>query len=433
MVKIRELCVLINEKQIGRLNISRTGRISFEYNEEWYDALHAEPLSLSMPRVARKYTHKIVYAYLKNLLPDNEQTLSRLAREHKISAANPFDLIAVRGEDLPGALQMVPEEKLEILEKRKPTVPLSEKKIAQKIRNIKKYSGPTREEEDSGLFSLSGAQPKMVACLVNGKWREQRGHTPSTHIIKPNMPDLENQVENEHFCLCLANELGLVTARSKVVNFEDQRTIVVERYDRVRIKGSKRLKLTSSGGKVIRVHQEDLCAALAIDPKNKYQRHGGPGIRSVMNLLAGSADPERDRDNFIRACALNFVIRGTDAHGKNYSVLLSGDGTYRLAPLYDIISALPYKGVGYERMAMSINKKVKFKSIYPSDWEAEMRRCNYEPERAIYHVKDIMVRAPDAANLVLKKCSEEGLLSSSLNELKDLISERIENLKNVYN
>ena len=41
MVKIRELCVLINEKQIGRLNISRTGRISFEYNEEWYDALHA--------------------------------------------------------------------------------------------------------------------------------------------------------------------------------------------------------------------------------------------------------------------------------------------------------------------------------------------------------------------------------------------------------
>ena len=253
------------------------------------------------------------------------------------------------------------------LEKRKPTVPLSVKKIAKILQNVQANSGATREEEDSGLFSLSGAQPKMVACWINGEWREQRGYTPSTHIIKPTMPSLNTQVENEQFCLRLAEAVELVAAKSTVVSFENVRAIVVERYDRVRVKGSRVLPLTSSGGRVVRVHQEDMCAAMGIHPERKYQRNGGPGLRAIMDLLSGSASPVRDRDNFMKACAFNFHIKGTDALAKNYSVLLSGDGTFRLASLYDIISSLPYEGAGFEKTAMSIGRKTKFRSIYPAD------------------------------------------------------------------
>jgi len=39
---------------------------------------------------------------------------------------------------------------------------------------------------------------------------------------------------------------------------------------------------------------------------------------------------------------LNWLIAGTDAHAKNYSVLIAPQGRVRLAPLYDIASVLPY-------------------------------------------------------------------------------------------
>ena len=44
---------------------------------------------------------------------------------------------------------------------------------------------------------------------------------------------------------------------------------------------------------------------------------------------------------FADALIWNWLIAGTDAHAKNYSLLLAG-GQVRLAPLYDIASALPY-------------------------------------------------------------------------------------------
>jgi len=58
---------------------------------------------------------------------------------------------------------------------------------------------------------------------------------------------------------------------------------------------------------------------------------------------------ERDASQSRRRCCLalidalawNWLIAGTDAHAKNYSLLLAGNDV-RLAPLYDVASALPY-------------------------------------------------------------------------------------------
>ena len=52
------------------------------------------------------------------------------------------------------------------------------------------------------------------------------------------------------------------------------------------------------------------------------------------------------------ALTFNWLIAGTDAHAKNYSLLLSGTQV-ALAPLYDLASALPYEvSVRKLRMAM---------------------------------------------------------------------------------
>ena len=110
----------------------------------------------------------------------------------------------------------------------------------------------------------------------------------------------------------------------------------------------------------MRLHQEDVCQALGVSPHRKYQNEGGPGPEDIVSLLIReSNEPETDVAAFLDALALNWVIGGTDAHAKNYSLLLSA-GSVRLAPLYDLISILPYpRSVPYReaKLAMRVDRE----------------------------------------------------------------------------
>jgi serine/threonine-protein kinase HipA len=208
---------------------------------------------------------------------------------------------------------------------------------------------------------------------------------------------------------------------------------VVERYDRRRIAGRRVLPIDSAGGEVHRVHQEDCCQALMVDPRNKYQRDGGPGMRQVMELLSGSGRPTEDRDRFMRACAFNFVIVGTDAHAKNYGLLLAAGGRYRLAPLYDIASWLPYsKDKRQDRLAMSVDRKYHLDELRPSHWRDEARRCGYSPDRAVAHIRDIIARLPDEAAALVKQCRADSVKTGAIAKLADLMIERVSTLAELY-
>src|ERR1700682_4452920 len=151
-----------------------------------------------------------------------------------------------------------------------------------------------------------------------------------SHILKPPTGEFEGHPENEHFCLELARAFGLPVENSKVMQFEKEVAIVAERYDRVRV-----------GGKWVRVHQEDLCQALGLPLTKKYESDGGPNIRTIVRFLEEtSAAPEEDVSTFLDAVIFHWLTAGTDAHAKNYSLLIGPGGSARLAPLYDLASAL---------------------------------------------------------------------------------------------
>jgi serine/threonine-protein kinase HipA len=427
-----ELRVLINEEQIGSIFQGAGGRLRFVYDQEWRNRIDAVPLSLAMPLTSAEHLHRPIEAFLWNLLPDREDVLRQIAQEHGIRSNNPFALAGARGEDLPGAIQIVPPERIPHLRRRERVVRISEHDLAELLHNRLRAAGRTHIGEDSGFFSLAGAQAKLAVCLINDRWYEQRGYTPSTHIIKPSIPDLQDQVENEHFCLRLGAAIGLPVVKSEVRTIGDLTTIVVERYDRIRLQGTRRLSLSTSGGKVHRIHQEDMCSALSVHPANKYQHLGGPGIKQIMQLLDGSGAPASDRERFMRACAFNFVIAGVDAHAKNYSVLIEGGGRYRLAPLYDIMSALPYDAGTYNRLAMSVGNERKYRQIYPSHWERTARKCRYDGEAAVSHVREFIRNVPDAASDVLAECRTAGLACDLLEELANSLAARCTQLTNTY-
>lgn len=112
-----------------------------------------------------------------------------------------------------------------------------------------------------------------------------------------------------------------------------------------------------------------MCQALGVTPDLKYQRDGGPGpadvITTIRSVFAGEADVQR----FVKALVFNWLIAGTDAHAKNYGLVLSGTNA-RLAPLYDVASALVMPEWNWHKweLAMCINKQGKFKYLRTEDW-----------------------------------------------------------------
>lgn len=129
-------------------------------------------------------------------------------------------------------------------------------------------------------------------------------------------------------------------ARSQIRRFAGQPTIVVQRYGRA----------VAEGEGVVRLHQEDACQALGVTSLTRYENEGGPAAPDIVSLLLReSTDPASDVGTFVDSMILNWAILGTDAHAKNYSLMLESHSV-RLAPLYDLLSALPYdREIPYRR------------------------------------------------------------------------------------
>jgi serine/threonine-protein kinase HipA len=429
----KELTVLIDGAAIGSLIQDQRGHFHFAYNVAYRNLATAIPLSLSMPLSLGEHDDKAVRPFLWGLLPDSDDTLAQWGKRYGVSPRNPFALLSHIGEDLQGAIQMVPPDHVADLRKREGITLLSRELLAKSFAELIRDPGATQFAEGGGQFSLAGAQRKKALYLVNGKWYEPRGRTPTTHILKPPIPGFAGQIENEMFCVRLAPRLELPAPTCWTEEFGDIRVVVVERYDRRRLSGRKLLPIDKSGGEVHRIHQEDCCQALKIDPRNKYQRDGGPGIRTIMELLSGSGRPSEDRDRFMRACAYNFVIGGSDAHAKNYGLLLAARGRFRLAPLYDIASWLPHsKNRKEDRLAMSVDGYYHFDRILPRHWEAEAKKSGYDAVRAVGHIRDILARLPDEAATLFASCRQEGSATPEMERLVELILARSAALTRTY-
>jgi serine/threonine-protein kinase HipA len=293
---------------------------------------------------------------------------------------------------------------------------LSEREISERLRELREDPSRWRRPSDDGQFSLGGAQGKTALFCEGNRWGLPQGRRPTTHILKPPLGDLDGHVENEHFCLRLARAAGLPTAASQVQTFGEETAIVVERYDRIR-----------SPMGIARVHQEDMCQALGVHPASKYQSDGGPGPGDVAALLRSlSTKATDDVLTLVGALAFNWVVAGTDAHAKNHSLLIGRGGRARLAPLYDLASALPYPDIDPRRMklAMKIGGKYRVHEIGAYQWDKladEIALSSDEVRNTLMRMTHgIAKQAPR----VLAELTDAGLTHPLLARLSNLVVER---------
>lgn len=410
---IRSTEVFLNTEFIGVLSIHKENKLRFEYDAGYGSYSRAIPLSYSMPLTQRIHNDPVVRNFLWGLFPDNEYVIREWARELQVTVSHPYDLAVGIGHDFAGALYFGnPSETESGLR------PMGKRELVKLLDGLAKNPARTRVDLSQGRFSLAGAQSKTALRKVGKKWYQPKGFEPTTHILKPMLtthPD--NYAYNEHYCHSLAARSGIRVAQSEVEVIGEHTVFVSVRYDR----------FVLPDGKLLRLHQEDMCQALGIHPSEKYESDGGPGIAAIMQLMLSAKDGRIARERFMDAILFNYFIMGTDAHAKNYSLIYGRDGDFTLAPLYDLSSYLPYVSQRKDmRLAMRIGRDYKDQSILKGNFVQLCKQCNY-PEVQLFAqanamIEKIQVEAPKL-NLELSK---QGLWNVTLSKLSDLLLERTE-------
>lgn len=317
--------VLDDGTEAGRLTLD-DGELRFAYSTEWRDRSDNHPLSLSMPLHRVVHERSVIEPWLRNLLPDGEEQVRRLAGQVGCRSSDTFHLIEAIGDDLASAVRFVGDPSME---RDQTHVPLDHAAIADRLRSL---PGGGASFSVAGRWSLAGVQKKIALHRSEGgAWFDPVGNAPSTHIIKPRQrrgefPELEL---NEHLTMSVLRRAGLPVASTSYERFGDIEAVVVRRFDRT----------LTDDGRVRRIHQEDLCQATGTDPGQKYEHDGGPGTSTIVNLFdAHGVGPHR----FVNAVIANYLVANSDAHAKNHAILLTDDAPPTSAPSYDVASAWPY-------------------------------------------------------------------------------------------
>lgn len=339
------------------------------------------PLSVSMPTTRRRWKHASIHPWIAGLFPDDERVLARWRDAFGVRDHDPLALLPHVGEDVAGAAQFVREDRLaEVMAGRSDAEPLTE----QQIGSLLEAYDRTGSELGHGRFSLAGAQTKIALQRRGDSWVLPSGAEPSTHILKLPVPGLADQAVGEVLTMRAAAHLGLSVATTSLAHFAGHQVILVERYDRRQVAGHWR-----------RVHQEDLNQAAGLAPSFKYEEQGGLGAAGCADLLRHHAQSD-EVTRFVDAVVFNFLVKGTDAHARNYSLLFSDDGRCRLAPLYDLNSGLPYGVDWAQHSAMRIGGEDRFARIDLSRWRRFATDVGLDAEQVRQSVLTMAAAVPEA-------------------------------------
>lgn len=377
--RLRRLFAYLRGRQVGVF--TQDPQLTFEYHADYVADGDATPLSLTMPVVPGRYRQAVVLPWLDGLLPDDQAVRDQWGAAFRVSPRNPFALLVHMGLDTPGAVQLSPEE--DHVERGGQLVPLDERALGERLRRFR--GDPAAWTVAGERWSLGGAQSKFALRWKHG-WCEALGDEATTHIVKPGVAGFRAQGLNEHLTMTAARNLGLPAAPTEYAEFDGEPAVIVTRFDR-----------QLRGGRVVRAHQEDLCMALSVARGRKYEEDGGPGAAQALDLLRGSTDAA-SIERFVDALAFNYLVGASDAHAKNYSILLRGRKS-TLAPLYDLASSLPYDaepGSGLRTTAMAIGGERRFGRVQRPHWDRLARRANLDADRLWLRVTELAQGLPDA-------------------------------------
>lgn len=396
--------------------VRRRGRLTWRYDPGYPP--DATPLSVRAPVEPRTDREPGVGAWIEGLLPDNRDVRAVWARQQGVRDT-PFTLLGTGlGLDVAGAVSFS-RDPAALTATVGGAEPVSEGEIAELCRGMGRDRARWVASPEVGRFSLAGAQAKTALMRTRDGWLRPYGSWGTSHIIKPPSPEFPEHHINEYMCMVAADRVGLVCAGVELARFEDQPALVVERYDRV-----------GDGEHYARVHQEDMCQALGLHPTTKYESDGGPGASEMLGVLGGHVPPEaraQDMARLVDAQIFNWIIAATDAHAKNYSLLLDGP-VVRLAPLYDLASGLSHWSEREIKVAMRVGDSYQALPPHGDPWPGAATSwgvpAHRVAERLISFARDI----PEAFAWAADTLARDGWHCQTASILTERVTARAEGI-----
>jgi serine/threonine-protein kinase HipA len=340
-------------------------------------------LSCSLPLQKGRMNASV---FTEGLLPEGQHRQA-LTAELKVATNDIYSLLRRFGRDVAGALVIATEKPAE----RAPeAIPYTRDSLEQEMIGLP--DRPLAIHDDSEL-SIAGLQDKLLLVrMPDGNWGRPAHGYPSRHILKVDDPSRPGLVAAEAECLRLAARVGLTSVAVELDTIAERRCLIVSRFDRG-IEGD---------GNVRRIHQEDLCQALAHNPnaargRGKYQDAGGPSLREAADLLDRyAAKPQDQLDRLLAVATFTVLIGNADAHGKNLALLHPTPETIELAPLYDTVPTVLWPKLR-KRGAMSIAGQWDLGSITVENLLDEAGSWRHPRERARKVVTETAERLHEAA------------------------------------
>jgi serine/threonine-protein kinase HipA len=390
--------IWFDDLAVGQVDVAADGSLSVRYAERWLQTTGAFPLSVSMPLRAEPYLSDVISPWLANLLPEEEQ-LQVLTRSLGLDQADVLAVLSEIGGDTAGALSFGASTDRALWAYRPLTsfYDTADQRLALDRHFEDLGRRPFLVGEEGVRQSLAGGQKKSALAVLGPDGAPvlrlpQEGDVlaiplngaPSTLIVKPDNPNLPGITENEVWCLRMAQAIGIKAAQATILQSSKRTAIGVLRYDR-RIGRS---------GQLLRLHQEDFAQANGLPPGRKYERGTLPGLDLKTLLETGRHITASDALALLDQVIFNILVANTDAHAKNYSLILPVGAPPRLAPLYDVSTVLSWPHV-VKTYAQSIDgKKRNPDMVAGRHWEAIAREIGYRPtdvKNRVQQIVDAMV------------------------------------------
>jgi hypothetical protein len=143
-------------------------------------------------------------------------------------------------------------------------------------------------------------------------------------------------------------------------------------------------------GQVLRLHQEDFAQANGFPSGRKYERGTLRGLDLKTLLETGRHVSANDALALLDQVIFNILVANTDAHAKNYSLILPVAAAPRLAPLYDVSSVLPWPHVVQSYAQSIAGKKRTPDMIAGRHWERVARDIGYRPTDVRNRVQELV-------------------------------------------
>jgi serine/threonine-protein kinase HipA len=352
MHNIAVLDVRLHGRMIGTLTRLPGDRVLFAFTEDYIADRNRPILSLSFKETLGglltevRTTQTRLPAFFANLLPEGTMR-EYLAARAGVKPEREFYLLAVLGQDLPGALEVLPSD---------PSMSLDENP------SVSGESPETSNSEPVLHFSLAGVQLKFSAIKdaaggltvpadgVGGSWIVK---LPSTQF--PKVP------ENEFAMMELARRVGIEVPETTLLPIKQisglpsgidavgEHAFVIRRFDR--------------GADGERIQIEDFAQVFGVYPERKYERASYRNIAEVIWAETG----EVGIVEFLRRLVFNVLIGNGDMHLKNWSLIYPDRRSAALAPAYDFVSTIAY--LPNDRLALSFVDFKGFDSVTSEQFE----------------------------------------------------------------